>query len=329
MFSFDLSSMSDDELSRLENLVIEEKRRRERARSPAEKSSLAAAGKVGFSCPSCGGKLVKSGFRSDGVQRYRCRECRRTTCGSAETALHHSRLTLSEIEKLVTLMVLGTPDWVSSFLLGVSSNTVQYWRDRCLEAAVDWAAGNRLKDHAFMDEMLFAPVRSEDEDRRFNMGGSLEKGEYLGLFIDVHGSGFCRYYGRSVTSGDVLMALRGRIAPHTVMTHDGAFIHMHAIRVLELADERLVFSSEDYRYEAAMELLSNCCSYIRRRFTKHSGIKAEKIEAYADLFLYIWSHTRRYGTRGTVEHLMKRLAKTRKRHCYRDMFGPGSKWRGE
>ena len=46
-----------------------------------------------------------------------------------------------------------------------------------------------------------------------------------------------------------------------------------------------------------MKLLSNCCSYLRHSFESHRGIKASKIEAYADFFMFRWSLTRKMDLR--------------------------------
>lgn len=83
---------------------------------------------------------------------------------------------------------------------------------------------------------------------------------------------------------------------------------------MELEDTRLKFIQENREYDEKMKLLSNCCAYIRYAFTTHKGIAYDRIESYANFYMYRWCHVRRNGLDKTVEYLFDRMCRTRKKH---------------
>lgn len=80
---------------------------------------------------------------------------------------------------------------------------------------------------------------------------------------------------------------------------------------LFLTDNWHKFVAGEETYERKMKLLSNCCSYLRHSFESHRGIKAGKIEAYADFFMFRWSFTRKTGLKKTIEAMFNMVCGTR------------------
>ena len=94
-----------------------------------------------------------------------------------------------------------------------------------------------------------------------------------------------------------------------------------AIGELGLEDEAAAaFNPGGEAYERKMALLSNLCSYIRHSFEAHRGVKRSKIAAYANSFLYRWSHIRKAGLKESIECLFNRLSRTNKSKTYRESF---------
>ena len=122
--------------------------------------------------------------------------------------------------------------------------------------------------------------------------------------------------------------LPGRVEPGSTIVHDGAKCHSQAIAELGLKDETAVFDPGGEAYEKKMALLSNPCSYIRHSFEAHRGVKKSKIEAYANFFLYRWSHIRKAGLKDSIEYLFNRLSRTNKSKAYRESFKRDWTWRG-
>lgn len=74
----------------------------------------------------------------------------------------------------------------------------------------------------------------------------------------------------------------------------------------------LFLLTDRWKRERKMKLLSNCCLYLRHSFESHRGIKASKIEAYADFFMFRWSLTRKTGLKKTIEAMFNMVCGTRK-----------------
>lgn len=89
-------------------------------------------------------------------------------------------------------------------------------------------------------------------------------------------------------------------------------------------DDWCKFVPGDAEYEEKMKLMSNRCSYLRHSFESHNGIKFEKPEAYANFFMYRWSHVRRMGMKETISCLLSRVFGTKKSHVYRESFRKSS-----
>ena len=124
----------------------------------------------------------------------------------------------------------------------------------------------------------------------------------------------------------VAKALGGRIAKGSKLTHDGAPAHNLLVKKLGLEDDWCKFVPGDREYESKMKLMSNCCSYLRHSFESHGGIKFTKLEAYANFFLYRWSHVRRYGMKNAISYMVARVSGTPKSHVFADSFGKDAIW---
>ncbi len=308
----DISALSDGDLAALREAVAKEMLKREKAASKAVKAELAKANKRDPRCPECRVPLRKDGIAEGGVQRYECPVCGKHSRDSSGTSLSSSKLPVSVIEKTVALIVLDCPNWVISWILGIDQKTAQFWRDRCLDAACGWSSESKLSGHVWIDEMRFAPIRAGGFAGGVwtTYSGKIAKDAYLEVAFDSKGEGCCRLYRGKLgtpTKKMVMEALGDRIAEGSKLTHDGAPCHNLLVKSLAVVDDWCKFVPGDAEYEKKMKLMSNCCSYLRHSFESHGGIKFEKLEAYANFFMYRWSHVRRMGVRETISCLLNRV----------------------
>ena len=118
----------------------------------------------------------------------------------------------------------------------------------------------------------------------------------------------------------VLSALGDRIAEGSKLTHDGALSHNLPVKELGLEDDWCKFVPGDKEYGGKMKLMSNCCSYLRHAFESHAGIKFSKLEAYANCFMYRWSHVRKHGLKAAIEYLFARVCGTEKSELSGSLF---------
>ena len=281
--------MTDEEISKAISLLVSEASRRELEASRFRKASLAKSSKRDPRCPVCHAPLVKDGKRGDGIPRYECPSCHRHYSDSSHTSLSSSKLPPKKIREILTLIVLDCPDWVVAEIAGVNVKTAQFWVDRCLDASQKWAMESKLSGHVWIDEMRFAPARSDGVAACRTYKGRIAKDAYLEVAFDSAGNGFCKLYAEKLgtpTRDMVLSALGDRIAEGAKLTHDGAPAHNLLVKKLELEDDWCKFVPGDKEYEAKMKLMSNCCSYLRHAFESHAGIKFSKMEPYANFSIF-------------------------------------------
>lgn len=327
-----IAYLDDAQLAALYEAVAYEVGAREKEASRIGKSEAAKASKRQTVCPKCGLPPTRKG-KADGVQLLYCRRCGLAFSESTATALHMSKLPLGKIRLIVTLIMLDCPDWAIKRIAGVNVKTAQYWRDRCLDAATEWSMRSKLSGHVWMDEMRFAPNRSEGlvGGVWVTYAGKIAKDYYMEVAVDGSGQGFCHvYYEKSGTPTRemILSAVGDRIEGDegTVLTHDGAPSHNLLVRSLGVRDDWHKFIAGDPDYEKAMATMSNCCSYLRHSFESHQGIKFGKLEAYGNFFLYRWSHMKKGGLDHSIDCMMTRLCSTPKSHLFDDYGKKGEIW---
>lgn len=310
-----LSSMTGEELAELSAWINDEMT----ARRPPEtevKHGLAEKNKRDPRCPNCKSRLWRDGKRKDGTQRYRCPGCGARLASTSNTSLHSSKISAEKIRQIVTLTMFDLPIWVMAKIAGVSDQTAFFWRDRCLDAAQQWSRESTLSGHVWIDEMQFAPIRAKGAVETYlTYRGKIGKNAYLEVAIDSKGNGFCRAYDTrtGIPTRDMVMdALGDRIEKGSALTHDGAICHNLLVKRLGLRDDWQKFVPGEAGYEKAMKLMSNCCSFLRHCFDGHPGIKLSKLEAYANLFMYRWCHTRKGGLDHAIEYMFNRVCGTPK-----------------
>ena len=321
--------MSDEELVSYSEIIAEEMNRRSKEAQPSKKAGLARKYKRDLRCPKCGVVLWKNGKRKDGVQDYLCPKCRKHYSDTTDTALSHSRLSIHKIKEIIALIMLGCPDWVISYIAEVNEKTAQIWRDRCLDAANEWSRKPKLRNIVFMDEMLFSPSRMKGvsmDDQTAD--GTYPKDIYVGIAFDSSGYGFChRYEGHGFPTGEeVLAAFGDRIEPGSVLIHDKAPYHNLLVKRLKLVDGGIKANLMSVEYKKKMKIMNNCCSVLRYSFESHRGIKTEKLQSYANLFLYRWSHQRSYGLHDAVDFMFYRVCGSKKSHVFKQSFNKSSIW---
>jgi hypothetical protein len=114
------------------------------------------------------------------------------------------------------MVMLGSPDWVIAWICRVDAKTAQYWRDRCLDAAVAWSKESVLSGHVWIDEMRFAPTRASGfvDGVWETYVGRISKDAYMEVAFDSMGHGFCEVYAKLGTpyGSSVERCLEGRVA---------------------------------------------------------------------------------------------------------------------
>lgn len=96
-------------------------------------------------------RLQLDGSRHGGIRSYECLKYGAKGSDASGTSLSPSKLPVSKIEDIVTLIMMDCPDWVVARVAGVNIKTAQFWVDRCLGAAVAWSKEAKLSKHFCFD----------------------------------------------------------------------------------------------------------------------------------------------------------------------------------
>ncbi len=126
----------------------------------------------GMFCLHCGSiHVVRNGHRSDGTQRYLCRDCRKTFVITSNSIASGTRKDLSVWKRYVSCMMQGLSIRKTAEICGIHRNTAFYWRHKILDAVRSEMDGMVLDGIVEMDEAFF-PVSykgNHKRSKRFSM----------------------------------------------------------------------------------------------------------------------------------------------------------------
>jgi len=242
-------------------------------------------------CPRCGSaSIVRVGRDSSGVQRWRCRSCRRSFTPMTGTIFEGHKLPVA--------------DW-TEFLLEVfsyesmqgmtrsnrrSSTTIPYWFAKLFAVLEGVQDGTVLRGRVQIDETLY-PLALADQPRMPD--GSRMPGGYsrsrlcIGIGCDGAGSSVYRCEGAGKTSGAKTMrAFGSSIERGSVLVHDSENGHNGLVRELGLVDERydskLIKGLPDG--ENPLRDVNRLCYLLKLFLDSHSGFDRSDVGGYLDVF---------------------------------------------
>ncbi len=79
-----------------------------------------------MACPHCGSISIKKHGKTDGRQRYRCKDCNKTFCETSQTLMYHSRMSPAQWKGLLLGMVQNLTLNQIADTIGTSITTVWY-----------------------------------------------------------------------------------------------------------------------------------------------------------------------------------------------------------
>lgn len=108
-------------------------------------------------CPICGSiHVVRNGHRTDGTQRFICRDCKKSFVIATNSIASGTRKDLSVWEKYISCMMQGLSLRKTAAICGISKNTAFYWRHKILDALQNMADSVTLNGIIEADETFFA-----------------------------------------------------------------------------------------------------------------------------------------------------------------------------
>lgn len=138
-----IDSLSDDQLDMLLSILEVKKSGQEKAK---EAGLLVDDGQI-IACPHCGSATIKKHGKSQGKQRYMCKDCGKTFLNSIGTMFHHSKLNSYQWKELLKGMVLNLSLSKIAENMGICPSAVWYNRQKVL----DMLASKFIDQDKFVD----------------------------------------------------------------------------------------------------------------------------------------------------------------------------------
>jgi transposase-like protein len=202
-----------------------------------------SSGRNGFSflapacCPHCGG----TEFRKDGIQcgkqRRRCHGCGRTFVPTTGTMLSKTRKRQEKWKRFVVEFTNDATLIASHEYGSINKNTAHLWRLKIMKCLGRLVSETVLSGTVWIDEVYFdVPEKSKTagENGIFLRGISRNK-VCAELAVDSSGRAYACVMGTGKpTSAMILAALRGHVAPGSLIVHDRFHGHGEMLRELNL-----------------------------------------------------------------------------------------------
>ena len=111
----------------------------------------------GLVCPHCGclGHIVRNGHRSDGRQRYKCRDCDKSFLAATNSIASGTRKELKVWKLYMECMINKLPIRKTAEICGIHRNTAFIWRHKILDALQKVANQTNLRGIIEADETFF------------------------------------------------------------------------------------------------------------------------------------------------------------------------------
>ena len=107
--------------------------------------------------------------------------------------------------------------------------------------------------------------------------------------IDIHKNTYAVICGHGkLSSTRIYHALKGHIAPGSVLVHDGENAHNLLIEKLPLHSESYIANEKDKNYLENMALINNMCSWLKRYIYHFIGMRMDNLQSYLNWFVYLF-----------------------------------------
>lgn len=269
-------------------------------------------------CKYCGSiNFKKAGYTSNGIQRYKCKDCDKTFNILTNTLFDNHKISILEwIEYL--LNIFGYSSFNSTSRNSkIAYSTTKYWLLKLFEVLKDYQDSIILKGNVYIDETFYNVIKKDmtnekaSGDNRYCIGIGYD-GEYT----------YCKVEGRSRSSSfkwtkDTFI---NHIEKGSTLIHDEAYSHSILIEPLNLIDKK--YSGSKCKRlpskDNPLQPINERCSMLKSFLNAHRGFDRNNLQDYLNLFCFISNPP--HNKLEKIEYLLNLTMGVEKTMKYRDLF---------
>ena len=275
-------------------------------------------------CPHCTSVMMKmNGYTRNGVQRYKCSDCKQTFTPVTRTIFEGHKISLSEwmdyALNIFRYVSINADSWNNRNAF----TTSRYWLEKLFLVLESYQQSLIFSDKVWFDETFYS-VRSEDISRT-------EEGNKLrGLSVNQMCIGvvcdksriLCIFegYGQPLRQKTYEL-FKDHIAVGATIIHDKDKAHRKLVKELQL--KSIVYDSRELKRLSGKENPLNRVNYIHYLLKSflhtHTSFKRDKIQGYLNLFAFVMNPPSNHLEK--VELIIDLAFRNRKILRYREFYG--------
>ena len=262
-------------------------------------------------CPECGSThVVRNGRRSDGTQKYICRDCKRYFVIATDSIVSGTRKDLSVWEKYISCMMQGLSLRKTAEECHISKNTAFYWRHKILDALQNMADSVTLNGIVEADETFFAisykgnhtrskfkmPRKSYHRGSQTHTRGLSREKVCVPCAVNRSGLSIAKVSNRGrVSAQNLEEAFKGRIAENSTLVTDKMnsyirFAKGNNLKLIQLKTGK----SKNGIYN--IQSINNYHSRLKKFMSNFNGVSTKYLNNYL-----IWHNFVNYAKETDVE----------------------------
>lgn len=273
-------------------------------------------------CRYCGSvSFIRNGYTSNGIQRYKCKDCSRTFTVLSNTLFDSHKISIMEwIEYLLNLF--GYVSFHSTSRNSrIADSTVKYWLFKLFEILKHYQDNIVLSGTVYIDETYYH-VMKKDLIRKYD--GTLKAAEnqycigigYDGSRVYCHNEGL----GINTSYQKTFDAFINHIRSGSALIHDRERAHSILIKPLELTS--VSYNSSDCKKlpdkDNPLQPINDQCNLLKQFLRAHRGFSREFLQDYLNLYAFISNPP--YNRLEKIEYLLNCVINNVKTIRYRDVM---------
>mgnify|MGYP002624759487 CR=1 FL=1 len=292
---YDLDNMTPKDLEKLINFLKEFLGTTYTSKNTISKVIKQEIEKV--ECPYCHQNdcIIKSGFTTSKVQRYKCKNCNKKFIVTANTVCYHSKLSFGSWKLYFECMSDNLSIRKTAAKMGVNKNTVFAMRHKVLNVLSTFRENVKLSGKMEADEFTipinFKGMKQENMPRFSKKRKSASKKVnhkvcVLGA-IDENDNQYLEIVcNGEITSDDIEKSLGSKLENGTLLVTDcrssyESFAKNHSLK-LEQVKSGTYKNSNGYTLSEINGLHSNFFNF----YSKFRGVSTKHLQGYIDWFVY-------------------------------------------